>query len=89
VLLSGGSIVRTVKKRKRNEFRSSLHDSDKSVVAMDMKKRHLEEFTRKQYHQFFRLYSKVLADPLPPRERGLDKNVHLTEGETSMWGSQY
>jgi hypothetical protein len=49
----------------------------------------LEEIVPKQYHEFLPLFSKVLADRIPPQRPGNDHEVHLKEGETPTWGPLY
>ena len=89
VMLNGSSFFRTVKKGKLTIFKASLYDINKAIETKDLKERPLEEIVPKQYHEFLPLFSKVLADRLPPHRPGIDHEVGLKEGETPMWGPLY
>ena len=82
VMLNGSSFFRTPKNGKLMIFKASLHDINKAIEAKDMKERPLEEIVPEQYHEFLPLFSKVLADRLPPHRPRIDHEVRLKEGET-------
>jgi len=85
-MLNGSSFFHTVKKRKLNVFNASIHDINKATEAKDLKEWPLEEIIPVQYHEFLSLFSKVLADCLPPHWPGIDHEVRLKDGETPTWG---
>jgi hypothetical protein len=89
VMLNGLSFFRTVKKGKLTIFKASLYDINKAIEAKDLKERPLEEIIPKQYHEFLPLFSKVLADRLPPHRPGIHYKVRLKEEETQTWGPLY
>jgi len=86
VMLNGASFFRTVKNGKLTVFKASLNDINKAMEAKEMNERPLEEIVPKQYHEFLRLFSKVLADWLPPHRPGIDYKLGLKDGETPTWG---
>jgi len=47
-------------------FKVSRYDINKAIEAKDLKERPPEEIGPEQYHEFFPLFSKILADRLPP-----------------------
>jgi hypothetical protein len=47
-------------------FKAYLYDINKAIKAKDLKECPLEEIVLEQYHEFFPLFYKVLADMLPP-----------------------
>jgi hypothetical protein len=89
VMLNGASFFRTVKQGKLTIFKASLYDINKAIEAKDFKEKPLEELVPKQYHEFLPLFSKVLADRLPPHRPNIDHEVRLKEGETPSWGPLY
>jgi len=89
VMLNGASFFREVKKGKLKIFKASLYDINKAIEAKDLKERPLEEIIPKQYHEFLPLFSKVLADRLPPHRPGIDHEVRLKDGEVPTWGPLY
>jgi len=88
-MLNGSSFFGTVKKRKLKVFKVSLNDINNAIEAKDLKEHPLEEIVPEQYHEFLPLFSKILADRLPPHRPGTDHEVHLKEGETPTWGPLY
>ena len=70
-------------------LKASLYDINKAIEAKDLKERPQEEIIPKQYHEFLPLFSKVLADKLPPHRPSIDHEVRLKEGETPSWGPLY
>jgi hypothetical protein len=88
-MLNGASFFRTVKQGKLTIFRASLYDINKAIEAKDLKEKPLQEVIPEQYHEFLPLFSKVLADRLPPHRRNIDPEVRLNEGETPSWGPLY
>jgi len=66
VMLNGSSFFLTVKKGKLTIFKASLYDNNKAIEAQDLEERRLEEIVPEQYHEFLPLFSKILADRLPP-----------------------
>jgi hypothetical protein len=89
VMFNGASFIRTVKQGKLTLFKASLYNINKAIEAKDLKEKHLEEVIPKQYHEFLPLFSKVLADMLPPHEPNIDHEVRLKEGETPSLGPLY
>jgi hypothetical protein len=89
VMLNGSSFFRTVKKGRLTIFKASLYDINKAIEAKDLKERPLEEVIPEQCHEFLPLFSKILADRLPPHRPGIDHEVRLKEGETPTWGPLY
>jgi hypothetical protein len=89
VMLNGASFFRTVKRGKLAIFKASLYDINKAIEAKDLKERPLEEVIPKQYHEFLPLFSKALADRLPPHQPNIDHEVRLRGGETPSWGPLY
>jgi len=89
VMLNGASFFRTVKQGKLTIFKASLYDINKAIEAKDLKEEPLERVIPKQYHEFLLLFSKVLADRLPPHRPSIDHEVRLREGETPSWGPLY
>ena len=85
VMLNGALFFREVKKGKLKIVEASLYDINKAIEAKDLKERHLEEIIPKQYHEFLPLFSKVLADWLPPHRPGIDYEVRLKNGEVPTW----
>jgi hypothetical protein len=61
-------------------FKASLYDINKALEAKDCKEKPLEEVIPKQYHELLTLFSKVLADRLPPHRPNIDHEVRLKEG---------
>jgi len=88
-MLNESSFFRTVKKGKLKVFKASLYDINKAIEAKDLKERPLKEIVPEQYHEFLPLFSKILADRLPPHRPGIDREVRLKEGETPRWGPLY
>jgi hypothetical protein len=70
-------------------FKGSLYDINRAIEAKDLKEHPLEDIVPEQYHEFLILFSKLLADRLPPHRPGIDHNVHLNAVETPTWGSLY
>jgi hypothetical protein len=89
VMLSGASFFRTVKKGKLTVFDAFLYDIKRVIEAKDLKECPLEEIVPKQYHKFLALFSKVLADWLPPHRPGIEHEVRLTICETPSWRPLY
>jgi hypothetical protein len=89
VMLNGALFFRTVRKGRLTVFKASLYNINKAIEGNDLKERPLEEVVPKQYHEFLPLFSKVLADRLPPHRPGIDREVQLKEGETPTWGPLY
>jgi len=89
VMLNGASFFRTVKRGKLTIFKASLYDINKAIEVKDLKEKPLEEVIPKQYHEFLPLFSKVLADKLPPHRPNVDHEVRLKEGEVPSWGPLY
>jgi len=88
-MLNRASFFRTVKKEKLTIFKASLYDINKAIEAEDLKERPLDEVVPKWYHEFLPLFSKVLVDRLPPHQPGINREVHLKDGETPTWGPLY
>jgi len=88
-MLNGSSFFRTVKKGKLKVFKASLYDINKAIVAKDLKECPLEKIVPKQYHEFLPLFSKILADRLPPHRPGTAHEVSLNEGEMPTTGPLY
>jgi len=88
-MLNGSSFFCTIKKGKLTIFKASLYDINKAIEVNDLKERPLEEVVPKQYHDCLPLFSKVLADRLPPHRPGIDYEVRLKDGETPTWGPLY
>jgi len=88
-MINGASFFRTVKKGKLTLIKASLHDINKAIEENDLKERPLKEIVPKLYHEFLPLFSKVLADRLPPHRPGIDHEVRLKDGETPTWGPLY
>jgi len=88
-MLNGALFFHTVKKEKLTIFKASLYDINKAIEVNDLKEHPLEEVIPKQYHEFLPLFSKVLADWLPPHQPGIDHDVRLKDGETPPWGPLY
>jgi hypothetical protein len=88
-MLNGASFFRIVKRGKLTIFKASLYDINKAIEAKDLKETPLEEVIPKQYHEFLPLFSKVLANRLPPHRPNIDHEVPLREGETPSWGPLY
>jgi len=86
VMLNGASFCRTVKKGRLTVFKASLYDINKAIEAKDLKERPLKQVVPKQYHEFLPLFSKVLADRLPPHRPRIDLEVWLKQGDTPTWG---
>jgi hypothetical protein len=86
VMLNGASFFRKVTLGKFTIFKASLYDINKAIEAKDLKEKPLEEIIPKQYHEFLPLFSKVLADRLPPHQPNIDHEVRLRQGETPSWG---
>jgi hypothetical protein len=89
VMLNGALFFRTVKQGKLTIFIASLYDINKAIEAKDLKEKPLEEVIPKQYHEFLPLFSKVLADRLPPHRPNIDHEVRLRVGETPSLGPLY
>jgi len=89
VMLNGSLFLRTVRKGKLKVFKASLYDINNATEIKDLKERPREEVIPKQYHEFLSLFSKILADRLPPHWPGIDHEVRLKEGETPTWGPLY
>jgi len=85
-MLNGVSFFPTVKRGKLTMFKASLYDINKAIEVKDLKEKPLEEVIPKQYHEFLPLFSKVLADKLPPHRPNVDHEVRLKEGEVPSWG---
>jgi hypothetical protein len=88
-MLNGASFCRTVQRGKLTIFNASLYDINKAIEANNLKEKPLEEVIPKQYHEFLPVFSKVLADKLPPHRPNIDHEVRLREGETPSWGPLY
>jgi hypothetical protein len=89
VMLNGASFFRTDKQGRLTIFKASIYDINKAIEAKDLKEKPLEEVIPEQYHEFLPLFSKVLADRLPPHRPNIDHEVRLKEGETPSWGPLY
>jgi hypothetical protein len=46
----------------------------------------LTEIVPEQYLEFLPLFSKVMADRLPPHRPANDQEISLNNGETPLWG---
>jgi len=88
-MLTGSTFFQTVKKGRLTVFKESLYDSNQAIEAKDLKERPLEEIVPEQYHEFLSLFSKVLADRLPPHRPAIDHEVCQKEEETPTWGPLY
>jgi hypothetical protein len=65
-MLNGASFFRMVNHGESTIFKASLYDINKAIEAKHLKEKPLTEIIPKQYYEFFPLFSKVLADRLPP-----------------------
>jgi hypothetical protein len=74
-MLNGTSLFLTVRQGKLTIFKASLYDINNAIEAKDVKEKPLEEVIPKQYHEFLPLFSKVLADRLPPHRPNIDHEV--------------
>jgi len=88
-MLNETAFFRSVQKGKLTLFKASLYNINKAIEVKDLKQRPLEEVVPKQYHEFLPLFSKSLADRLPPHRPGIDHEVRLKDGETPIWGPLY
>jgi hypothetical protein len=86
VMLNGASFFRMVTQGRLTIFKASLYDINKAIEAQDFKEKPLQEIIPNLYHEFLPLFSKVLADRLPPHRPNIDHEVRLKEGETPSWG---
>lgn len=86
VMPNGLYVIRTVRRGSRTIFMASLYDINMAIEPKNLKERPLEKIVPEQYHQFLLLFSKVLADRLPPHQPGIDYEVRLKEGEISTGG---
>jgi hypothetical protein len=89
VMLNEASFFRTVKQGKLTILKAPLYDINKVIEPKNDKEKPLEEVFQKQYHEFLPLFSKVLADRLPPHRPNIDHEVRLKEGETPSWVPLY
>jgi len=83
-MVKGSSSFRTVNKGKLTVYKASLYDINTAIEAKDLKARPLEEIVPKQYHEYLRLFIKVLANRHLPHRPGIDHKVCLMAGETPM-----
>jgi hypothetical protein len=81
VMLNGTTFFRTVQRGKLTIFKVSQYDINKAIKVKDLKEKPLGEVIPQQYHEFLPLFSKVLADRLPPHQPNIDHEVRLWEGE--------
>jgi len=88
-MLHGSSFLWTFKKGPLTIFNASLYDINWAIEAKDLQERPLEEIFPKEYHEFLRLFNKVLVDRLPPHCPAIDHEVHLNEVEMQTWGPLY
>jgi len=89
IMLNGSSFFRTVKKGKLTIFKASLYDINKAIEAKDLKERPLEEIVPKLYHEFLPLFSKILADRLPPHRPSINHELRRKEREMPTLGPLY
>jgi len=88
-MLNGSSFFRTVRREKLTVFKASLYDINRAIKVKDFKEHPLEEIVPEQYQEFLPLFSKILADRLPPHSPGIDHEVRLKDGERRTWGPLY
>jgi hypothetical protein len=88
-MLNGASFFRTVQRGKLTIFKASLHDINRAIEAKDLKEKPLQEVIPQQYQEFLPLFSKGLADRLPPLRPNIDHEVRLREREVPSRGPLY
>jgi len=82
-MLNRASLFRTVKKGRLTVLKALLSDINWAIEAKDVKESPQEQIVPEQYQEFLPVFSKVLADRLPPHCPGIDHEVQLKEGETA------
>jgi hypothetical protein len=88
-MLNGASFFRTLGQGRLTIFKASLYDINRAIEAKDQKEKPLEEVIPKQYHEFLPLFSRVLADRLPPHRPNIDHEVRLNAGEVPSFEPLY
>jgi len=66
--------------------KASLYHINNAIEAKDLQKHPLEEIVPEQYHEFLPLFSKILADRLPPHQPDIDHEGCLKNGEPPTLG---
>jgi hypothetical protein len=74
-MLNGSLFFRMVKKGKQMIFKVLLYAINKAMEEKNWNECPLEEIVPKQYHQFLRLYSNIMADRIQPHRPCINHEV--------------
>jgi hypothetical protein len=80
--------MRQIKKEKLKVYAVMLYEINKALGIKDLQEKPLEEVIPKEYHKFLPLFSKVIAETLPPH-RPYDHKIRLQEGFIPLFGPIY
>src|SRR6202158_3469414 len=86
--VAASPFMRRVKKEKLRVYAVTLYEINKVSGLKDLQEKPLEEVIPKEYHEFLPLFSKVIAEQLPPH-RSHDHKITLQEGFTLPFGPIY
>jgi predicted aspartyl protease len=86
--VAASPFIRRIKKEKLKVYAVTLYEINKALGIKDLQEKPLEEVIPKEYHEFLLLFSKVIAETLPPH-RPYDHKIKLQEGFTPLFGPIY
>jgi hypothetical protein len=78
----------TDRKERLKVYTITLYEINRTLGMKDQQEKPLEEVIPKEYHEFLPLFSKVIAEKLPPL-RPYDHKIKLQEWSTPLFGPIY
>jgi hypothetical protein len=87
-MVAASPFVRRIISEKSKVYAVTLYEINKALGNQDLQDKPLEEVIPKEYHEFLPLFSKVIAETLPPH-RPYDHKIKLQEGFTPPFGPIY
>jgi hypothetical protein len=79
--VAASPFMRRIKKERLKVYAITLYKINKALGIKDLQEKPLEEVILKEYHEFLLLFSKVMAETLPPH-RPYNHKIKLQEGFT-------
>jgi hypothetical protein len=86
--VAASPFIRRIKKEKLKVYAVTLYEVNKALGIKDLQEKPLEEVIPKEYQEFLPLFSKVIAETLPPH-RSYDHKIKLQKGFTPTFGPIY
>ena len=86
--IAASPFVRKIRRKKLKVYAITLYKINKALGVKNLPEKSLEEVIPKEYHEFLPLFSKVIAETLPPHQP-YDHKIKLQEGFTPAFGPIY